>query len=489
MARRAPLFVLALVWVALSAVVQAQDGAAKAFRPAIDFGYVERYVLPEVDMQRVLREDEERARRGAVPHYAHAFEIKINPWDYGTWELVGRQMARWRLRLSSSGARSLNLGFSRYRMPPGGSLMLYTAEGRSRVGPFTERDNEAHLQLWTPPMVSDELVLEVNLPLDRLDELDLVLSRVNHGYAGFGEPAPKAGSCNLDVACAADDLWQEQARAVALISIDGVRFCSGFLVNNTALDGRPFFVTAHHCGAQAENAPSVVVLWNHQSSSCRTGRDGLEAPPADELDSFQTGAVLRAAHPRSDAVLLELDDMPPPSALVYYAGWDRSGLPPEEAVAIHHPNTDLKRISFDFDPVEPSQHLREKTFSRGTHLRVGGWERGTTEGGSSGAPLFDQNHRVVGQLHGGYAACGNHRPDWFGRFSVSWTGGGAPENRFSDWLDPLNSEAQILDGLGGAVLMPVDDEIATFMSGNRGSGVRLDREASSEGSLDVESRR
>ena len=57
---------------------------------------------------------------------------------------------------------------------------------------------------------------------------------------------------------------------------------------------------------------------------------------------------------------------------------------------------------------------------------------GTTEPGSSGSPLFDQNHRVVGQLHGGYAACGNNEADWYGRFSRSWSS-------IATWLDPTSS--------------------------------------------------
>ncbi len=461
------LAVLAVLSPAMVGAQGAPSGVPAPPRRGLSSGPVERLVLPKVDPLLAERDDEARINRGQVTHYAVKIPVAINPWNHGTWELVGRpgrQQARWRLHLVSNGALSLNLGFSRYRMPLGGSLTVKTPDGRLAIGPFTERDNETHNQLWTPPLLSSELLLELILPLDRLDELELELIQVNHGYAGFGDPQPKSGACNLDVACSAGDLWHDQARAVALLSIAGVRFCTGFLVNNTAHDGRPFLITAHHCDIKAETAPSVVVLWNQQSPNCRSPRGASDADlnPGEQLRQFQTGATLRAAYPRSDALLLELDDFPDPSFNVFYAGWDRSGAAIEEAVAIHHPNTDWKRISFDSDPVLPTAHLQNKVLPRAAHLRVGNWELGTTEGGSSGAPLFDQNHRVVGQLHGGYAACGNRRgADWFGRFATSWSGGGRPGTRFSDWLDPLGSDALTLDGIDGDALRPVGTYLET----------------------------
>ena len=45
--------------------------------------------------------------------------------------------------------------------------------------------------------------------------------------------------------------------------------------------------------------------------------------------------------------------------------------------------------------------------------------RTNTEPGSSGSPLFDQNRRIIGTLHGGFAACSNNQSDWYGRFSVT----------------------------------------------------------------------
>ena len=449
-----PVLILTLGLVLVPGLVVADDSILPEYRS------LEPLVLPEVQMRRVLAADEERVLKGRVPHYAHAIETEITPWgDDGQWQPFG-EMARWRLRLQSNGAQSLNLGFTQFHMPPGGSLTISAADGSSRLGPFTEADNDAHGQLWTPPILGSDIVLEVILPLERerFKELNLELGRVNHGYVGFGDPEPKAGPCHVDVACSDDDTWADPARSVGLVSVEGVRFCSGFLVNNTALDARPFFVTAHHCGIDETNAASVVVMWNHQRTSCPVPEDSAAKLP-EIFDAFQTGATLRAANRLSDAVLVELDDPPSPNFNVFFAGWDRSGSLTDGAVVIHHPNTDAKRISFDFDAAQPTRHLEKERFRGGSHLRVGQWEIGSTEGGSSGAPLFDQNRRVVGQLHGGYAACGNRGSDWFGRFSVSWNGNGEPNTRFSEWLDPLNSGAVVLDGIDASSLLsaPIED--------------------------------
>jgi hypothetical protein len=69
-----------------------------------------------------------------------------------------------------------------------------------------------------------------------------------------------------------------------------------------------------------------------------------------------------------------------------------------------------------------------------------------TQGGLFGlGGRWDQ--RVVGQLHGGYAACGNNDSDWYGRFSKSWTGGGTASTRLSNWLDSGNTGLTAIDHL------------------------------------------
>ena len=148
---------------------------------------------------------------------------------------------------------------------------------------------------------------------------------------------------------------------------------------------------------------------------------------------------------------------PPASYNVFYAGWDKSGTSPTSQVGIHHPAGDLKKISFD------NNAATQATYSSASCWRISNWDDGTTEGGSSGSPLFDQNKRIIGQLYGGQASCSNNVNDYYGRFDVSWDSGTNTTNELNSWLDPLGTNPQYLDGLDGSTTIS-DDVVIEFLN-------------------------
>jgi hypothetical protein len=402
---------------------------------------VDRLEVSVLDRSAVALEDEERERQGLAPRYAIPNEVSVTPSMAGTWEDIGDDTSLWRLRITSPGATSLNLGFGHYRMPEGGRLMFYAADMSYVLRPFTADDNEDHGELWTPIVTSDDAVVEVTVPTGAIPELDLEITFVNVGYQGFETLLSRTpGSCNIDVVCPQGDAWRADIRSVSVISTGGSLFCTGFMVNNTSHDATPYFMTANHCGINSGNAASLVVYWNYESPIC--GQLG-----GGSLSDYQTGSYYRAAYSTSDFTLVELDSDPDPSWDVAFAGWDRSGANATSAVAIHQPDADVKCISFENHATQTTSYMGTSPPGDGTHVRVVDWDLGTTEPGSSGSPLFDQNHHVIGQLHGGNAACGNDESDWYGRFSVSWTGGGTSSTRLSDWLDPGATGESSVDAL------------------------------------------
>ena len=381
---------------------------------------------------------------GGPFRYAEPFEVAATPASHGRWETTrdGRT-AVWRLRVASAGAVSLDLGFTRYRMPPGGRLRIYAPGGEDAIRPFTSADNEDHGQLWTPIVRGSEAVIEVSVPSERVGELELQLGAVHRGFRDPGDVISASHeSCHIDVACPQADGWRNQVRSVGLFTARGDS-CSGVLLNNTKLDEKPYFLTAEHCGAGRTFASSVVVYWNYESPVCgdRDGGSRLQ---------FQTGAYFRASVHVSlgtDFELLELDDPLDRGHNLFLAGWDRRDAAPTSSVGIHHPRDHVKSIAVDDDPATITDRSSATPNPDGDYLRITAWDEGATESGSSGSPLFDQNGRVVGQLWvSNPSPCGAVHNTAYGRLARSWTGRGTNGTRLSDWLDPDSTGATHLDG-------------------------------------------
>lgn len=438
------------------AIAERPAPLARLVRGAAPLERVPVLTLTPLDAWQALAASQRTQGSGPL-QFAESERIFATPATHGLWETLPGGTQLWRLRVASQGALSLNFGFTRYTMPAGGRLTVYDINQAMIYGPYTDADNEAHGQLWTPIVPGDEAVVEVELPAGTpRDQLQLVLTKVGRAFLDpFSPEAEKgfSGSCNVDVVCPQAAAWQAQIRSVALMVMGGTRRCTGALINNTAQDKRPLFLTANHCVDSDEVAASVVTYWNYYNPTCRIPGSlvsGLGG--SGSLRQTLSGAFLRATFAPSDMTLLELDDMVPDEYNPYWAGWDRGPEAPSRAVAIHHPRGAEKRISFENDPTTITGLFSTESPGPGTHIRVTDWDLGTTESGSSGSPLFNQNGLVVGQLHGGDAACGNDGSDWYGRLHMSWAGGGVPGTRLSDFLDPIGSGVTWLPGLDGTSL-------------------------------------
>lgn len=410
---------------------------------------------PLDDLAAIAAEDAQRDADGEPPRFALPNPVWITPDHDGNWEQPRKDLAVWRLRVGVPGALSINLGFEDVHLPANAQLTVYDASSRARLRPFSAKDVSADGQLWTPVLLTDEAVVELAVAAEERDAVEFVLSSINAGYRYFGEAEGlRSGSCNVDVVCPEGDDWRQEIPAVGVYTVNGTWTCTGAMVNNTAFDKTPYFLTANHCSVNSGNSASVVVYWNFQNSTCRPVGSGSSGGPGNgSLTQFTTGSAWRASSSASDFTLLQLNSPPDPAWQISFAGWDASGANGTSAVAIHHPNTDEKRISFENDPTVTSSYLGTTSPGDGTHVRVVDWDLGTTEPGSSGSPLFNQDHHIIGQLHGGDAACGNNASDYYGRLSVSWNGGGTNSTRLRNWLDPGNTGNLVVDTISGAGLV------------------------------------
>ncbi len=432
----------------------------------MDFKEVDFVQTNELDFAAAMLESERNVQMGLPLRFAIPARVDFGLDNAGSWEDLQNGSWLWRLRVASPNALSINLGFFEYHMPAGATLTLLTPDGAEVVRPFTSADNQPGGQLWTPVLNAEEIVLEVVVPAKRIPELRLRIGQIGAGFRRFGVSEESAtergtsGSCNVDVACPEGDPWADEIDAAGCYTVGGIDTCSGSMINNTAQDRTPYFLTANHCGIGVGNAGSVVIYWNFQNSYCRVPGSGDSGGPGNgSLAQFSTGTTFRASASVSDFCLVQVNTAPPQSWGVNFAGWSREGLNPDSGACIHHPQVAEKRITF-FSDVAGGSFAHSHGSSWGcsaapgpgdnTHISAY-WSLGVTEPGSSGSPLYDDNHRIIGQLHGGPSSCsatGANRSDCYGRVSRSWTGNGTSSTRLSDWLDPGNTGAMFVDTLG-----------------------------------------
>ncbi|MCC5945189.1 MAG: Ig-like domain-containing protein, partial [Bernardetiaceae bacterium] len=391
------------------------------------------------------------------PHpnrFAAPIHVGLNPYNSGQWYDLQNGDRLWILRVKATDALSLHPIFDDFFMPIGGKLHIYSADKNQVLGAYTSINNLPNREFMTWYIQSDDIFLEFYEPADIRDKASLHIGRFDYGYRQFflrdgeiqksGNGFGDSGACNINVNCPLGVDWQDEKRGVALMmssSAAGSGFCTGSLINNTNEDATPYFLTADHCGGPAPGGTVTwVFLFNYEAVGCTNPATN---PYPGTVSTSVSGATIRAKRAASDVSLVEFNTPVPLSYNPYYNGWNRNTEAATEAVGIHHPSGDIKKICKDNNPPTtasfggpPANH----------HWRTV-WDEGTTEPGSSGSPLFDQNGRIIGQLHGGAASCTNLLgPDFYGKFDLSWDAGGTPATQLKDWLDPCNLGYMVLDG-------------------------------------------
>ncbi|MBL0062753.1 MAG: trypsin-like peptidase domain-containing protein [bacterium] len=402
---------------------------------------------------RLMAEDEAEGKD--VPlRFAAELPVNLNLKNSGVWETLPNGDRLWRLRIASQNANTIGLVYDQWFIPKGGQLFIYNDDRSQVIGAFTSFNNWENGNNITQPVKGSAITLEYLEPVAVMNQSVLSIMTVNHGYRDvFSRQRDRAldafgssGSCNNNINCPEGAAWQDEKRGVAMILSGGSRICTGSLVNNTAANQTPYFLTAFHClGGEA----SWVFMFNYESASC----SNVDGPTSQTV----ANATLRASWSTSDFALLQLSSTPPATYNPYYNGWNRVNSPGTSSICIHHPSGDIKKISFDNNAPTNSGWYT----TGDNHWKILNWEDGTTEPGSSGSPLFDQSSRIIGQLHGGDATCANNVNDYFGKFAYSWAGGGTSSTRLSNWLDPNGTAPNTLDGLngtgGGGGGAPVND--------------------------------
>jgi hypothetical protein len=349
--------------------------------------------------------------------------IFLGPGQNVSWQPVGDGGWVARLTLSSPGAEILRVQWRGRSLPPGTVLSVLNADGTSAgdsLGPVEEA--------WAPSLLADAALLEAYLPpgaspADGASRLSV--AQVVHGLESpKSSPATSIeGTCHDSVTCA-DSAWQTAGDGVAYMTfLNGsiLTRCSGTLLNDNDPDTQvPYFLTANHCINTQTKASTAEFYWFFQADTCNTTTSGTVTTSGMIKTSnggtlLATGAASTASgsakynQSSTDFTLLQLATAPP--AGVYYNGWSTAAVASGQSVtAIHHPQGTYQRIS-----------TGAKTATNYTYYWPVQWSSGTTVQGSSGGPLLNASHQVIGQLFDGAASCGNLLGvDNFGRLDQTY---------------------------------------------------------------------
>lgn len=417
--------------------------------------------LPKFNLQKVLAEDAQtNGMRVAAP-----IKVDLGLDNSGRWIDLDNGDRLWQLHLRSKDATGLAILYDQLYLPPGATLFMYQPDGSQVLGAYTFESNTPDYTFMTGFIYGESAVLEYYEPSAVRGQGRLHIFRIDHGYKkvveaektllqntfGFGA----AATCNKNVNCPEGSNWQRQKRGICRIIVvveEGTGFCTGNLLNNAAEDQKLYILSAFHC---QDGFTPQYNFWrfdfNYEASACSN-------PGSEPAFQSVLGSTLRASRQQNDFLLLEIQNPIPPSYNVYFNGWDRKNAPPPTSFSIHHARGDIKKISIENNaatifPNEFSWQNAQGVIISTTppnHLFRVKFDDSTIEAGSSGAALFDPNGRVVGQLHGGFflGSCTvNDAFSFFDRFSLSWEGGGTPETRLKDWLDPEDTGLTFIDGI------------------------------------------
>jgi hypothetical protein len=332
----------------------------------------------------------------------------LPPEIIGTWAWTQAGKKVWRVTLRATGARALRVRFESFNAP--GSVWLYGDDWSGQpIGPYRDGGPHGDGSFWsefvfgaalTVEYAPDDLTTASRLPF-RLQSVAQIVDKrfpVPGGRSKARGPQPRSlAGCHLDVSCY-PDLHRRDRPSVASVYItreDKTYTCTGFLISPMYdSSSRLLFLTAGHCIGTQEEAEDTSFLWNYQTEECYGNPDWNRWT---EPLAVTYGATLLVSKNDSDDdfALLVLRKADVAAKTGWRAeGWTTTPVRTGDPVStVGHPAGNHKRAAFG--------QVVEYRWGRlnASRFKTIQWRLGTSEGGSSGSPVFrgtGENRRVVG---------------------------------------------------------------------------------------------
>ena len=451
------ILVVLAIWFSTSYTAKAQmsyGGEPYSFNLSIS-QHVPTIEVEALDVAKLLEEDAENPGKDHALRIGVTKDVNYSIANSGRMDLLSDGGRVWRIAFHMEDATFTSMNFSKFNIPDGAELYLYTPDKEYVIGKFTNKNQMEDGTFYPQELPGEDIVVEYYEPAGADFEGELVIDQISQGYYDFfntrihrGGLGDAEGTCHPNAICY-DDTWHAQINSAVCYTITSggfVYMCSGAMINNTVNDNKQYLLTANHCYL---SGATYKFYFQYQATTCN-GTHG-------SIIKTATGATVRAKDndSSSDFMLVEITGTINPSFDVYLAGWDISTSTPDqptECATIHHPGGDIKKFSIP-------QNINDGSLYGYNKFWVANWSyyTGTTEQGSSGAPLFNKDKLIVGQFYAGTSSCvatsdpgyaGPDGEDFFGKLSYSWENSNNSSNtkKLKPWLDPNNTGATTLQG-------------------------------------------
>lgn len=369
------------------------------------------------------------------------------------------------MKIVSPNAYNVGFSFDKFQLGEKVQVFLFNEERTKSKGPYNKRSNIQKNDRFistSPSFFSNIQFLEIYIPFKcdadihinslghDLDENDIEKKKNKSG------PYGTSLECNRNITCKLTtnwnyETWLPEINSVALIfidiKIDNVHHFikgTGAFINksgNYKEDDQPYFLTAEHtidyCDhygftVEEELSANWQLILNYQTKKSSDNNGfalipdiiigGLNLVIRGFDENYEDGDVSK------DFLLLQHDNTVKDlkKHRISYAGWDKFSILSNNNVIIHHPNGDIKKIDIDKDQI--IEHL-------GLNLTLV-YDFAPTFGGTSGAPVFDVHHKLIGihckgtdnidcdHIYQNYTKAASIKDFW--------------NSTFDDYLNPLN---------------------------------------------------
>lgn len=412
-------------------------------------GQLEAYTINSPFTAEQLIEEDENAPQGTPYRLGILLAAGLEfPEDAQKSTLPGGEEI-YRMRIKSEGAIALSLYYDKFIIPEGGKLYIYNNTHTQLLGAYTPITNPDGKAFSSQFVAGDDITLEYAVPASgALPQIKI--SDIGYGYNNLEIRSSTTDlGCMVNINCPEGDNWQDEKEGVvkmATRSGSSIYTCSASLLNNTSATPTPYIYTAFHCliaGTHqfTENElRQAQFIFRYENTGC----DSEETEEYTTLIgcSYLTGSNLSGGY---DQALLLLESEIPGDLNPYLCGWDKTGNAPQSGAGIHHPGGSTKKISTYTSPATDGTWMTTTT----TGAENGHWivyfartqsGHSVTAQGSSGSPLFNQNHKVTGALTGGSSSCSNpYGSNYYGKINKFFP-------QISQYLDPLNTGSTTTEG-------------------------------------------